>query len=132
MNPLMQRPRPGRIGGEILDELRHARVAPGAAEISPDLAQRLRSEIAAYERQRVDQLDQTVGEHDKQCGRVLQSVAKLLEQSRLVKVDAHPAAILNSLLPQDVEEALVLLIRHLEVAPGLDRIAGVHRASGVE
>jgi hypothetical protein len=102
------------------------------AEVRPDLAQRLPSEIPAHERQRVDQLDETVGEHDQQRRRVLKPVTQLLEEPGFVEVDAHPAAILDGLLAQHVEEPLVLLVGHLEVTPGLDGVARVHRTAGVE
>jgi hypothetical protein len=63
---------------------------------------------------------------------MLQTETQLLEQPRLVKVDAHPAAILVDLLPQHVEEALVLALLDFEMPPRLDGIAGVHCAAGVE
>src|SRR5664279_618555 len=56
INPLVQRSRLARIGGEILDELRHAWVAPCAPEVGPDLVQRLAAEVTAHERPRVDEL----------------------------------------------------------------------------
>ena len=88
--------------------MRDARVLPGALEVLPDLRERMRAQVAADERQRVDQLDQPVGEHDQQRGRVVQSVAQLLEQSHLVEMHAHPAAILVGLGVQRLEERFVL------------------------
>src|SRR6202040_1262779 len=61
IDPLVQRPRPTRIGGEILDELRHARIAPSVAEVGPDLQQCLAAKGAANEGERVDGLYQAVG-----------------------------------------------------------------------
>src|SRR5450631_601038 len=61
IDPLMQRSRLARVGGEILDELRHARVAPGAPEVGPDFVQRLEAEVSAHEWQRVNELHQPVG-----------------------------------------------------------------------
>src|SRR5215831_4109051 len=119
MDPLVQRARPARIGGEILDERGDAWIAPRAAEIRPDFRERLFTKIAADEGQRVDQLDESVREHDQQRGRVLQPEAELLEQPRLVEVDTHPAAVLVDLRPQHVEEPRVLGVRDREMAPGL-------------
>ena len=94
--------------------------------------ERMRAQVAADERQRVDQLDQPVGEHDQQRGRVMQPVAQLFEQTHLVEMHAHPAAILVGLRVQRPEERFVLRLGRREQMPGLDRIAGVHRAAGVE
>src|SRR5580658_11149221 len=41
MDPLVQRRGFARIGGEIFDELRHARILPGLLEVAPDLCERL-------------------------------------------------------------------------------------------
>ena len=77
-------------------------------------------------------LTSPLGSTIKQRGRVLQAVAQLFEQPRLVEVDAHAAAILQRLLPQRVEERLVIGVRQLQMPPGLDRVAGVHRAPRIE
>ena len=92
-----------------------------------------RAQIAADERQRVDELDEPVGQHDQQRGRMLQAVAQLLEQPRLVEVDAHAAAVLLASSPAARRRTRrSRVVRQLEVAPGLDGVAGVHRAPGVE
>ena len=89
-------------------------------------------QVAADERQRVDELDEPVREHDQQRGRMLQPVAQLLEQARFVEIDAHPAAVLCFLGAKRIEECSVLLLRHFQVTPGFHRIARIHRASGIE
>jgi hypothetical protein len=129
---LVQRPRPARVGSQVVHELRHARVVPRTSEVRPDLRQRLPAKIAAHEGKGVDELDQPVGKHDQQRGRVLQSIAQLFEQARFVKVHPHAAAVLLRLLPQDGEERLVLRVRQLQVTPGFDGVAGIHRAPGIE
>src|ERR1019366_3886386 len=83
-DPLMQRPRLARIGGEILDELRDARIVPGAPEVGPNLVQRLAAEVPPPARQRVDELHEPVGEHDQKRRRMPQAIAQLLEQPGFV------------------------------------------------
>ena len=107
----MQCGRAARIDRQVVDEARNARVVPRLAEIAPDFGERLRAQVPAHERQRVDELHQAVGQHDEErCG-VLQAIAQLLEQSHFVEMDAHAAAILVGLRAQDVEELGVLLFR---------------------
>src|SRR4030095_13323667 len=132
MDPLMQRRGLERIVGEVVDELRNAWVLPRALEVLPDLFERMRAQVAADERQRVDELDQPVGEHDQQRGRVMQPVAELFEQSHLMEMHAHPAAILVGFRVQNLEELFVLRFGRREQVPRLDGFGGVHRAAGVE
>ena len=63
---------------------------------------------------------------------MLQAIAQLLEQSHLVKVNAHAAPILVRLRVQDAEELHVLLFGRRDDAPRLHRIARVHRAAGIK
>ena len=63
---------------------------------------------------------------------MMQPVAQLLEQPHLVEVHAHAAAVLLGLAVQGLEERLVLRFGRRHAVPGLDRVARVHRAPGVE
>ena len=60
MDPLVQRFRFAGIYREILDEFRHAPILPGPLKVDPYLLQRLVPQVAADERQRVDELDEPV------------------------------------------------------------------------
>src|SRR5262249_58507570 len=84
-------------GGGPAGDLRRGGVAPGALDPRPEVAWGLPPQVAADERQRVDELDEPVRKHDQQRRRMLKAVAQFLEQPGLVEVDAHPAAVLDRL-----------------------------------
>src|SRR3954468_6820805 len=121
IDPLMKRRGLPRIGGKVIDELGHARILPCALESSPDLAKRLLPQIAADKGKRVDQLDQAVGKHDEESGRVVQAVAQLLQQTHFVEMHAHAAVVLLALSVQGLEKSSVLRFRRRHAMPGLDR-----------
>src|SRR5436190_19275758 len=58
VHPLVQCGCAAWIDGQVVDESRNTRVVPRLAEIAPDLGKRLRAQVAAHERQRVDELHQ--------------------------------------------------------------------------
>src|SRR5262249_50722419 len=93
--------RDGPIGARLAcgrDRLRAPRrTAPRAGEPAPPGGWGLPPQVAADERQRVDELDEPVRKHDQQRRRMLEAVAQFLEQPGLVEVDAHPAAVLDRL-----------------------------------
>src|SRR4051812_3090761 len=132
IDPLMKRRGLPWIGGKVVDELGYARVLPCPLEPAPDLAERLLAQVAADKGERVDELDQAVGEHDEQRRRVMQAVAQLLQQAHLVEMHAHAVAVLLALAVQRLKELIVLVFRWRHPMPGLDRVSGVHRAPGIE
>src|SRR5262249_61296228 len=97
MDPWAGCPRGGGWGWDRADDRGRAGVARGARERRAAAGWGLPPQVAADERQRVDELDEPVREHDQQRRRMLEAVAQFLEQPGLVEVDAHPAAVLDRL-----------------------------------
>src|SRR5262252_8357853 len=71
--PSVQGRRLAGVRREILDEFRDPRILPRQLESAPDLGQGLPPQVPAYERQRVDELDESIGEHDQQRRRMVQA-----------------------------------------------------------
>ena len=114
------------------------RIAPRAdrarpAEVGPDFLQRLEAKISAHERQGVDELDQSIGKHDQQRGRMLQigsatpRAALTRENRRACGRGTH-----RSFRAGMSKKASYCRLRQFQVPPCFDGIARVHRAAGVE
>ena len=98
-----------RVLGQLRHELRHLGPLPGGLEVAPDRVDLILPEVAADERQGVDELHQPVREHDEERGRMLEPVAQFLEKPGFVKIDAHAPVVFLRLRVQGLEVFGVLL-----------------------
>ena len=90
-------------------------------------------QVAADEGQRVDELHQAVGQHDQQRRRMLRGGSAAPRAAPPRGSSRACARGTRGAWRASVRKySTYCVVGHREVAPGLDRVAGEHRAAGVE